>query len=152
MPEMDEQKVREQRILDARMEYEQLLISARTIEQIWWVDVSAFFAVNTLLATVFGLSFATTAQPLNPIFLKVIHVLIPTAGVFFSFAATRVANELTKLMRLTNERGRELEKLLFARMFSELRAYSEKPPWGTILASLLFLLIWVAALWGGWIS
>jgi hypothetical protein len=136
-----------QRIVDARMEYEQLSISIRTLVQLWWIDVSAFFTVNTLLATAFGFSFATGAQSPNATFLNMIHLLIPVTGVFFSLAAIYVAIALTGLMRLTNKRGRELEEVLFARMFGDLQSYCEKPPVVTVMASLLFLAMWVAAMW-----
>lgn len=142
----------DQQILDARMEYGHLVDRVRTIEQLWWVEASAFFAVNTLLATIYAFSWTTTAQAQNANFLKAVHVLIPLIGVFFAFAAIRVAYGLTRWIRLINERGRELEKTLSAKMFTELQAYSEQTPWGTVLASLLFFVLWVGAMLAGFTS
>ena len=134
-----------QRILDARMEYEQLLTTVRSVEQMWWVNVGAFFAVNTLLATAFGLSVSTATNTLNPLGLKIIHFLIPLTGAFFSFIAIRVALALTKIGLSAAKRGVELESVLFARMFSPIRSKYEITPWGTIIASILFLVMWLVA-------
>ena len=134
-----------QRVLDARMEYEQLLVTIRTIEQMWWVDVGAFFAVNTLLATAFGVSLSAPTKDYNVIAMNAVHLLIPLTGVFFSYVAIRTANILARLGRLTVERGIELENILFARIFVRLQSNYERPPWATRIASLFFLAIWLAA-------
>ena len=104
--------------------------------------------LRVVLATALGFSYAKDIT-FNQTSLTAIHVLIPTTGAFFSYAAIYTANLLTKLIRLTNERGRELEKFLAARMFGKLQPYAEKSPRVTIAASLLFLLLWAAALLGG---
>ena len=149
MPQSDqpsnESNPQNQRILDARLEYEQLLTTVRSVEQMWWVNVGAFFAVNTLLATVFGLSVSSTSTTLHPLGLKTIHLLIPLTGAFFSIIAIRVAVALTKNGLTAAKRGVELEGVLFARMFGPIHSNYDRTPWGTICASILFLVMWLVA-------
>lgn len=146
---VDSAKFSEQKILDARMEYDQLLTTARTIEQMWWVDVGAFFAVNTLLATALGFSCSsvvTSNLNLNQSFIKLLQFLIPITGIFFSFAASYTAIALRKMTRCTTERGIELEEILFSKIFSILIAHSNSTPWLTICASSLFGFMWIATI------
>jgi hypothetical protein len=137
-----------QRILDARMEYEQLLSTYVSLANRFWVGYGAFFAINTLLATGLGSSYVTeAAKSLDPKFLTLVRILIPVTGMFISLVAIYVAWEIVKFQRLANKRGRELEKLLFARIFTELQPYSQRFPKGTTIGSLLFFVIWAGALY-----
>ena len=141
----DEAGTREQEILDARMEYGLLMGTYLSLAQMMWVGYGAFFTINTLLATGLGFSYGSSIC-LNTWFVKIVHILIPLTGIAISVIAIYAAREIVALTRLANTRGRELEKLLFSRTFTELRSYSEKGPTATTVGSLLFLAIWVSAL------
>lgn len=145
----DEASTRDQQRLDARMEYGLLMNSYLSLSQMMWVGYGAFFTINTLLATGLGFSYASSTS-LDRWLVKTIHIMIPVTGVAISVIAIYAAREIATLRLLTNARGRELEKLLFARTFTELRAYSEKKPTATTVGSLLFLAIWLAALVRGY--
>ena len=137
----------EQQIVDARMEYGHLLTIYVSLANMFWVGYGAFFTINTLLATGLGFSYSETAKSLDKTFLTLVHVLIPVTGMFISLVAIYAARMITKFQGLIDKRGRELETLLFARIFTGLQPYSERFPIGTTVGSLLFLALWVVALY-----
>lgn len=138
-------KTEEQNIVDARMEYGHLLTTYLSLANMFWVGYGAFFTINTLLATGLGFSYSETAKSLDKTFLTLVHVLIPVTGMFISLVAIYTAMAITKFQGLINKRGRELETLLFARIFTGLQPYSA--PIGTIIGSILFLALWAGALY-----
>lgn len=141
-------KTEEQNIVDARMEYGHLLTTYLSLANMFWVGYGAFFTINTLLATGLGFSYSVTAnKSLEKTFLPLVHVLIPVTGMFISVVAIYAAVEITNFLGLINKRGRELETLLFARIFTGLQSYSDRPPIWTIIGSLLFLELWAGALY-----
>ncbi len=137
---------RDQRILDARMEYGLLMGTYLSLAQMMWVGYGAFFTINTLLATGLGFSYSNSSGVLDKWLLKIIHILIPITGIVISIIAIYAAKEIASLRRLANLRGRELETLLFAKTFLELQSYSEKKPTATAIGSLLFFTLWLTAL------
>jgi hypothetical protein len=139
--------VADQHVCDARMEYGHLLTAYLSLANMFWVGYGAFFAINTLLATGLGLSYSDAAKPVNPTFLTLTRFLIPLTGIIISVIAIYTAKLIRDMQRLACERGTELEKLLFARMFSRLKPYSESFPSGTTIGSLLFMAIWIGALY-----
>jgi hypothetical protein len=115
----------------------------------FWVGYGAFFTINTLLATGLGLSYSETAKLLDKTFLTLVHVLIPATGMFISLVAIYTARAITIFQGFINRRGRELETFLFCRIFTGLQRYSGRLPIGTIIGSLLFLVLWAGALYAG---
>jgi hypothetical protein len=112
-----------------------------------WIAYGAFFTINTLLATGLGLSYSDAAKVFDKkFFLTSIHVMIPVTGMFISIIAIVAARQIVRFQRLINKRGRELETLLFSRIFAGLEPYSERAPVGTTIGSLFFFAIWVTAL------
>lgn len=138
---------KEQHVLDARMEYGLLATSLISLANMFWVGYGAFFTINTLLATGLGLSHSAASHGINATFLNIVHVVIPITGMFISCVAISAAYNIRKMQRLVVVRGRELEKLLFARTFSELKTYSESFPTPTAIGSILFGVIWAGALY-----
>ena len=136
-----------QEIIDARMEYGFLVTNYVALANMFWVGYGAFFTINTLLATGLGLSYSATAADLGPKVLMLLHVIIPVPAIFISIVAIITALEIRKFQRITNDRGLQLEVLLFARIFENLRPQSQKYPLPTILGSLLFMTIWAGALY-----
>lgn len=140
-------KIDEQNIVDARMEYGHLLTTYLSLASMFWVGYGAFFTINTLLATGLGFSYSDASKSFDNKFLTLMHVLIPLTGMFISLVAIYTARAITDFQRLINKRGRELEILLFARIFTGLEPYSDRPPIATIIGSLLFLAVWAGALY-----
>ena len=144
---MPENELNEQQsLLDARMEYGLLMSTYTSLAQMMWVGYGAFFTLNTLLATGLGFSYSDGSRVLSSWLLKLIHIGIPAIGIVIAVIAIYAAIEIRRMLALTNDRGRELEVLLYARMFSRSEAYSRKKPVATIVGSSLFLLLWVGVL------
>jgi hypothetical protein len=143
----NESDTHEQRITDARMEYGHLLATYLSLANMYWVGYGAFFTINTLLATGLGLSYSEAAKLLDRTFLLLAHILIPTTGIFISVVAIYAAKSIADFQGKINERGRELETILFARIFTGSRRYAERFPKGTAIGSLLFLALWASTLY-----
>jgi len=143
----EEVDTRDQRILDARMEYDHLLKIYLSLANMFWVGYGAFFTINTLLATALGFSYSSGAQSFDETFLKLARPLLSVTGMFTSLIVIYAAIRINKFQILVKRRGRELEKLIFARAFTELQPYSKSFPTGTTIGSLLFLAIWASALY-----
>jgi hypothetical protein len=143
----DETDTEGQRILDARMEYGHLITTYISLANMIWLGYGAFFTINTLLATGLGFSYSETAKSLDQKLLTLVHVLIPVTGMFISLVAIYAAVLISEYERLAVMRGRELETLLFAKIFKQLSA--AKYPVGTIIGSLLFFAIWFGTLYAG---
>jgi hypothetical protein len=137
---------REQSILDARMEYGLLLSTYTSLAQMMWLGYGAFFTLNTLMVTGLGFSYSDGAKVLDAWLLQLVHVAIPLIGIVISIISIYAAIEIRRMLALTNKRGRELEELLLARMFSRTEAYSRKKPVATVVGSFLFMLLWVSVL------
>ncbi len=143
----NERDTEDQRVVDARMEYGHLLTTYLSLANMFWVAYGAFFTINTLLATGLGFSYSESAKSFPKSFLTGVHFLIPVTGIFISLVAIYAAIQIVSLQRLAKKRGRELETLLFARIFTELQPHADGLPMGTIIGSLLFLALWAFALY-----
>ena len=111
MPEQLKDELKESNeILDARMEYGLLMSNYITLANMFWVGYGAFFTINSLLATALGVSYSQTAQPLDAIFLLLVHVLIPITGIFISACAIYAVVMIADNQRLVEQRGREIER------------------------------------------
>lgn len=140
---MSENELNEkQNLLDARMEYGLLITTYTSLAQMMWIGYGAFFTLNTLLATGLGFSYSDGSKVFSRWLLKLTHAGIPAIGIVIAIIAIYAAIQIRQMLAVTNDRGRELEVLLFARMFSRSEAYSRKKPFATIVGSLLFLLLW----------
>ena len=142
----DNEPDRAQSLLDARMEYGLLMSTYTSLAQMMWVGYGAFFTINTLLATGLGFSYSDGSTALSSSLLRVIHIAIPAIGIVISMIAIYAAIEIRRMLALTNARGRELEGLLYAKMFSRTEAYSRKKPIATVVGSLLFMFLWAGVL------
>ena len=136
----------DQAVVDARMEYPLLVSTYTALAQMYWTGYTAFFALNTLLGTGFWFSYSSSVASSNPAAIAAVHRGFPVAGVAISLIAIFAAVQIRSMQALTNARGRELELLLQARMFSRTAAYVQKQPIATILGSLLFMAFWVFVL------
>ena len=132
--------------LDARMEYTLLVSTYTSLANLKWIGYGAFFTLNTLLATGFGYLNSTSPSNMDLTFINVARLIIPMAGIVVSMIAIKTVFEITNMMLLTNERGRELESLLSAKFFDKAMPYSLKKPIATIVGSLFFLVLWTVAL------
>jgi len=137
----------DQRVLDARMEYGYLLTNYMPLANMVWVAYGAFFAINTLLATALGLSYSDAAKIFDKKFLIAVHLLLPITGMFISLVAIVAGRQIVHFQRLASKRGRELEVVLFAKIFVELEPYSNRRPIGTTIGSLLFFAMWASAIY-----
>jgi hypothetical protein len=136
-----------QQLTDARMEYGHLLTSYLSLVNMFWVGYGAFFTINTLLATGLFFSYSEGAKSLDKGFLAIIHILLPMTGVFVAVVAIWVARAITSYQGKINERGRELETLLFAKIFTGSQSHSKRFPMWSTVGSLFFLALWAAALY-----
>lgn len=136
---------RKQEIEDARMEYGHLMSNYMSLVNMFWIGYGAFFTINSLLATMLGLSYSRDIATFNSKFLLLIHILIPATGIFISACAAYASIKIVEMQKRINERGRALEDtLLHAHIFQGLRSYSERSPIATILGSGFFALMWAA--------
>jgi hypothetical protein len=142
----NEDDKKDQDVLDARMEYSHLLTTYLSLANMFWIGYGAFFTVNTLLATGLGLSYSESAKLINKIFLTSLQFLIPMTGIFISLVAFYTGIEISKFQKIIVKRGIELEKRLYARIFTEFHPHHRKFPLGTTIGSFLFFLIWFGAL------
>ena len=146
MPIFDNSSLHEQEILDARMEYQQLVGSYQLLAQLVWVSYGAYFAINTLLATALGASFSTMVSDFAGTNMQVFRLLVPVVGIATACTSVYVAFELSRLRKLNNHRGREVEKLLFARTFRDLQTHAGRAPTVSYFGSFTIAALWIAML------
>ena len=138
-----QQKRKENVILDARMEYGHLMTTYMSLVNMFWLGYGAFFTINSLLATALGVSYSANAAGMSTRFLYLVHVLIPSTGIFMSACAIYAAILIVRNMRRIEKRGKELETdVLHATIFSRLGSRSW--PFWTSIGSLCFAALWVS--------
>ena len=150
-PEKEAEKAAKSRaadneVLDARMEYGHLVTSYMSLVNMFWLGYGAFFTINSLLATALGVSYSQNAESMNAKFLFLIHVLIPSTGIFISWCAIYAARQIASSQHLIEVRGEELEStVLRAAIFHGLRRHPRTTPYWTIVGALFFGALWVSA-------
>lgn len=142
---VDNAKHQEQQIADARLEHQQLVTSFHLVTQIVWISYGAYFAVNTLLFSILGATFTAAAAAAME-HLGMVRITIALVGVATAFTSVYVAFEIGRLRKLNNARGIEVERVLFARTFHRLEAFSNSPPIASYFGSFTFAAIWTAIL------
>jgi hypothetical protein len=149
MPEADnaaKSTTPDNEILDARMEYGHLVTSYMSLVNMFWLGYGAFFTINSLLATALGVSYSTNADSMNPKFLFLIHVLIPSTGIFISWCAIYAARQIADTQRLIEERGKGLEStVLRAAIFHGLGKHPRTTPVLTIVGAVFFGALWLSS-------
>ncbi|MDM0106562.1 hypothetical protein QTH97_16570 [Variovorax sp. J22R24] len=144
---IDNAKHQEQRIVDARLEHQQLITSFHLLMQIVWISYGAYFAVNTLLFTILGATFTETAAATIK-YPGPVRVTIALVGIATACTSVYVAFEIWRLRKLNNARGQEVEQVVLARTFHRLEAFSNSPPIASYFGSFTFAAIWIAILTG----
>src|SRR5476649_1436447 len=138
---------KEQAVLDARIEYGHLVTTYVSLTNMFWIGYGAYFTINSLLATVLGISYSdSAAKAMDKVAIHAIHVLIPITGMFISYVSIATARMIRDAQVLAALRGRALENLLSARMFESIGPLSMKFPIFTAIGSCLFGALWFAAL------
>lgn len=138
---------RDQEVLDARMEHQQLVTSFHSLAQTTWVSYGVFLTLNTLFATALAWSYAVgRTTEFGGVAVCAFHILVPLIGIFNCGVAAQVSIEIARLRAITNKRGRELEEILYARFFQLLAAYSAKSPTTSLAGCTVFGVLWLVAL------
>jgi hypothetical protein len=138
----------DQAVLDLRMEYPALMTAYATVSGMFWAGYTAFFAVNTLLATGLGLSYSAGGNYANSYFIKLAHIMIPVIGMFIAGVAIYAAYLIVRHQNLIISRGLEIDERLATKSFTQLMHHKGFPV-ATSLGSLLFFLTWAGILYFG---
>lgn len=138
--------ITEQRLLDLRAEYPLLVSAGFSLRNMYWLGYGAFFTINTLLATTLVFSYSERSNLLGSVFLTILHFFIPVTGVFISIVAVYTSYRINRLERIVIARGMAKDKILYNRMFTSIEGHTQGFSWPTAIGSLLFLVMWAAAL------
>jgi hypothetical protein len=143
----DQREVQDASILDCRAEYGSLMTAYSSVSSMYWTGYTAFFAVNTLLATALGLSYSGQAATMAANFIKYTRIMIPMVGMAISLIAIHAARLINDHQKIIIDRGKELDGVLATRSFTRLAPMRNSFPWATTFGSLMFLAIWGIALY-----
>jgi hypothetical protein len=138
-----------QTVLDLRMEYPALMTAYAAVSGMFWTGYTAFFAVNTLLATALGLSYSAGGGYAGSRFIKLAHMMIPAIGMFIAVAAVYAAHLIVRHQNLIISRGMQIDGTLATRSFTQLM-HQKGFPVATAFGSALFFVTWAGILYFGW--
>ncbi len=125
-----------------RFEIHELVDLLKQSTSMIWTGYGAFFTVNTLLATGYGFLLGYEAD-LPLYFSVVLEFLISFCGIFMSFCAYRVIIIIQNIQTKILVRGAELDRELGTRVFEMIPKSVQDYPFGTVIGSILFAMIWL---------
>ena len=131
---------------DYRMEYAALMTAYTSVSNMYWTGYTAFFAVNTLLATGIALSLSTEETLSAANLLQLAHIGLPLIGMSMSIIALYAAFEIRRHQAAIAKRGREIDTYLSTNSFTSLPSGREGFPIATAIGSALFFLVWAGVL------
>lgn len=125
-------------------EYEEIIGLLKQSSQMVWTGYGAYFTVNSLLFTAFGLIMTSDFARSDPVFALAIAVILAVIGIFLSAVAIVVIRSIAHTQHALVQRGKDLEDITGAQLVSILGSARRSTPWPTIVGAMLFAALWCA--------